>query len=217
MDEYETVVVEYEDEDQKGSYNKEDDHLEIYAHPPRDDGGDDEDDPQVTHEYTTRQPHPYASKGFREKMAVALGNKYKNEKNGSILEKHIYNATIALARTKGIALKATDSEFQLTYASVAYEVLSSVEGIKDVIDRLKQGTVEWKAPQHNELVQARAAEEADHTQDVVEGIHECNDCKKAGRVFNKTRNTQIQTRGGDEGMTVFVTCVVCRKMWKQYN
>jgi DNA-directed RNA polymerase subunit M/transcription elongation factor TFIIS len=215
MDEYESVQQEDDDTVFFAAPEKDDDDIIIDTFPPKDE--EEEDSVETKHNYTTRLPHPYTNKGIRDKIAQQLGIKYKNEKNGGILEKHIYNAAIALCRLRNIPLKATDTGFQLVYSSVAYEVLSSVEGIKEVIERLKSGAVEWKAPRYRELLEARSTEEADHSQDVVEGIHECNDCKKAGRVFNKTRNTQIQTRGGDEGMTVFVTCVVCRKMWKQYN
>lgn len=216
MDDFEAVNEEYDDGYcERKDVGHEEDTINIdVSHQLKD---DEEEVHESTHTYASRQPHPYTSKGIREKIAAELGKKYKSEKNGAILEKHVYNAAIALARAKGVALKATDADFQLVYASVAYETLSSTETIKDVGERLKSGTVEWKNQQYRELIEARSAEEADHTEDVVEGIHECRDCKAAGRVYNKTRNTQIQTRGGDEGMTVFVTCVVCRKMWKQYN
>lgn len=178
---------------------------------------DEEDVIEKKHNYTSRTPHPYTSKMIREKIAQEFGKKFKSEKNGTIIEKHIFNATILVCRMKNIPLKATETNFQLVYASIAYEILASNEPLKELIERLKSGLVEWKSPNYRELIESRLTEEADHSQDVEEGIHECNDCKKAGRIFNKTRNTQIQTRGGDEGMTVFVTCVICRKMWKQYN
>jgi DNA-directed RNA polymerase subunit M/transcription elongation factor TFIIS len=176
-----------------------------------------EKEEEKKHVYTSRAPHHYTKKAFREAIVKALSAKYESPKNGEILEKHVYNATITLARLKGIPLKSTDKNFQLTYASIAYDTLSSNSSIKDIIEQLKTGKIEWKAPQFNDILAARSAEEADHTKDVVEGIHECSDCKRNGKVFNKTRNVQIQTRGGDEGMTTFVTCVMCRKMWKQAN
>lgn len=180
-------------------------------------GDDIEEEVEKKVKYTceARTPYQYTSKNIRDKVSEKLSEKYG--KNGSILEKHIYNATISLCRLKDIPLKVSDHGFQLTYTSIVYEVLTTSEKLSDIVKRLKEGLVEWKSPKYCELVEARQTEEADHTQDVVEGIHECSDCKKAGRVFNKTRNIQIQTRGGDEGMTVFITCVVCRKMWKQYN
>jgi DNA-directed RNA polymerase subunit M/transcription elongation factor TFIIS len=181
------------------------------------DGIGDEKEEEKKHVYTSRVPHNYTKKAFREAIVQALSAKYESPKNGEILEKHIYNATITLARLKGIPLKSADKNFQLTYASIAYDTLSSKSSIKDIIEQLKTGKIEWKALQFNGILAARSAEEADHTKDVVEGIHECSDCKRDGKVFNKTRNVQIQTRGGDEGMTTFVTCVMCRKMWKQAN
>jgi len=170
----------------------------------------------VKHDYMNRTVYHYTSSKIRTKIAEELAVKY-GSKNGGIVEKHIYNATIGICRTKDIPLKTTDSRFQLTYASLAYDTLSSNEDIKQIVSNLKSYNVEWKYPKYKDLIEARLTEEADHSQDVVEGIHECSLCKKAGRIFNKTRNTQIQTRGGDEGMTVFVTCVICRTMWKQYN
>lgn len=187
--------------------------IEVFQHQ----NEDEEDVIETKHNYSNRIPHPFTNQSIRDKIAKEFGNKYKNEKNGTILEKHVYNTTIMLCRLRNIPLKATDKNFQLVYASVAYEVLASQEGIKDVIERLKSGMVEWKSPVYRDLIEARLTEEADHSQDVVEGIHECNDCKNAGRVYKKTRNIQIQTRSGDEGMTVFVTCATCRKMWRQNN
>lgn len=183
----------------------------------RDDEEEEVVDEQKKYEYIKREPYAYTDKSFRDKVKMKFVEKFKIPKNGEILEKHVYNASIALARVRGIPLRYTDVEFQLIYASLAYEILGSSANIKDIIEQLKNGKVEWKSPMYHDLVAARAAEEADHTKDVEEGIHECSDCKLKGRVYNKTRNVQIQTRGGDEGMTVFVTCVICRKMWKQYN
>lgn len=188
--------------------------------PLEDDGLDNEEvfeDEEKRIKYTceARIPYHYTSKNIRDKVSTKLTEKYG--KNGTIVEKHVYNTAISLCRLKDIPLKVSDHGFQLSYTSIVYEVLSTQESLTELIRRLKSGLVEWKSPKYAELVEARETEEADHTQDVVEGIHECSDCKKAGRVFNKTRNIQIQTRGGDEGMTVFITCVICRKMWKQYN
>jgi DNA-directed RNA polymerase subunit M/transcription elongation factor TFIIS len=178
---------------------------------------EEEEEEDQKHIYTKRVAYAYTNKAFRDTVKAKFGEKFKSPKNGEILEKHVYNSAIATARTRGLTLKLTDPEFQLVYASLAYDILGSSIGIKDIIQHLKNGQVEWKAPMYHNLVAAREAEEADHTKDVVEGIHECSDCKSKGRIYNKTRNVQIQTRGGDEGMTVFVTCATCRKMWKQYN
>lgn len=47
-------------------------------------------------------------------------------------------------------------------------------------------------------------------QKVEKGVFECRKCGG-----NKTVSTQVQTRSGDESMTNFVTCIVCKNRWTE--
>lgn len=40
----------------------------------------------------------------------------------------------------------------------------------------------------------------------------CSNCKK-----NECAYYQMQTRSADEGTTNFITCLICKKNWRQYN
>lgn len=165
-----------------------------------------------------RQQYEFEKEGFREKISQQLGKKFNSIKNGQILEKYIPHTCAHLCKIRGLPVKQSSLEFKFLYTSIAYEILTSPEkNIQKIVEKLKKHEVQWKSPEFKDLIDSRATEEADHTQDITEGIHECNDCKKNGRVYNKTQNIQIQTRSGDEGMTVFITCCTCRKMWKQFN
>ena len=49
--------------------------------------------------------------------------------------------------------------------------------------------------------------------EVAEGAIDCNDCKSKNQEYNKTYSSQLQTRGGDEGITTFVQCFNCGQKW----
>lgn len=161
-----------------------------------------------------RTSKKYTSSTIRQNVAKQLGIKFNSEKNGEILEKHLYNATITLAKQKEIPLQKSNSDFQQLYAKIAYEVLNSNSPIKKLIEELKEGQLFWKAARFQSLIRNREAEENLMDQEVEDGIHQCNSCGS-----KKTKSCSIQTRSADEGMTVFVKCTnpKCGKMWKQYN
>jgi DNA-directed RNA polymerase subunit M/transcription elongation factor TFIIS len=99
----------------------------------------------------------------------------------------------------------------MIYIGLAYDVLHSSESANEIAKNLKNGKVIWNSQRYQSLVEARTIEESDMTKDVAEGIYTC----KCGS--KKTQSIQIQTRSGDEGMTSFITCVMCKKMWKINN
>lgn len=139
----------------------------------------------------------------------------KNPKNGSIVEKHIYNSAIySYKKMFNIAPTSTSDEFCRMYADIAFTIINRItsKNVKDIINILKENKTDWTDPVFADIVNKRKAEESVFTGEVEDGIHECRKC--GGK---KTKSCDMQTRSADEGATVFVFCVTCKNIWKFFN
>lgn len=177
---------------------------------------DDETVDERKYDCSSRTPHPCYSKKIQAIATSAFVEKF-GTKNGQLIEKYIYNATIKYCNDHGIVPMLTDRTFQNTYASISMDVLTAMEPIAVVAKSIASGKVEWNMDLHVDYIKDREIEEADHDDDVEEGVHVCRSCEKAGRPCSFTRSVSIQLRSGDEGSTVFVLCVTCKKMWRFNN
>lgn len=167
--------------------------------------------------YEKRTPYAYTKPDIQKQVAISLGAKFNSVKNGEIVEKFIVNASILKAIYCHIQSRMSNEKFKQIYISIVYDVLNSKDNIKDIISQLKNGHTIWNHPIHKNLFVIRETEESDFADEMEVGLYECGDCRRKGQVYNKTRSVSIQTRSGDEGMTLYISCMNCRKVWKIYN
>ncbi len=62
------------------------------------------------------------------------------------------------------------------------------------------------------LKRSRALRAVSPEPDVASAMDSVFRCGKCGK--NKTKYRQLQTRSADEGMTTFVTCILCKNRWR---
>lgn len=185
---------------------------------------EEEEEPVVTKrkkgvQYPRRQKPEYLKRNFRDVTKEALLQILKNDKNADIVEKHVYNASVRLAKKKDVVVTTTSPGFLRVYADLVYNLCARItpKNIKTVIENLKADQVEWKEPAFDDFNLLRKMEESVGMQEATEmedGMYTCRHCG-----CTKTSQFQLQLRSGDEGMTNFIVCAnrKCRKMWKQNN
>jgi len=103
-----------------------------------------------------------------------------------------------------------------TIEDIAYEIayLQKIERIpmKTIRTMAQQNQLGKEHPSFREI--AKRISEMDHFMDkpfdVVEGVNVCNNHKCGGK---RTLSYSRQTRGGDEGMSVYVFCIDCKSRY----
>jgi len=119
------------------------------------------------------------------------------------LEKYLYN----------FCCRQNKENFKRCYSFELYSVMSNVKSkkslndIKDYyledVNHFERGTFEKEAIEDNKKLKLIT-----HVSEPVAGIHKC----RCG--CDKVYSYELQTRSGDEGMTVFLQCYSCGRKWK---
>lgn len=115
-------------------------------------------------------------------------------------------------------IKQYISEYCLTHPNtnkidMVYELAffknSNANTLKQTIDFLRADHLGFNNPSFRDV--SKRIDEMDHFMDkpfeVVEGVNQCGNAKCNGK---RTLSYSRQTRGGDEGMTVYVFCIDCK-------
>lgn len=125
-----------------------------------------------------------------------LSKVMSSKKNCEIFERNIRNVS------------DDDDMYQDILCQICIEIMDGVKN-KDILSRLKSGKVGWKHPVFDEIEKVMEEQDdfVENPFEVEEGIFEC----KCGST--KTFSYAKQSRSSDEGTSVFVTCVVCKKQW----
>lgn len=101
------------------------------------------------------------------------------------------------------------------YEPLAYTILGWVRepnsDLKAILAHVKAGQDVWHLPLYDTMRLEEDLENDRKTRPtkIVDGIYKCGKCK-----CRKVATYSVQTRGGDEAMTHFFTCVQCGNKWR---
>ena len=145
------------------------------------------------------------------------------------VEKGIYNASLQEATQKGVRKHWENPEFTTMYSIVARRVVANLDpeayvGNPRLIQRLQDGEfapheVAFMSPKElfpehwQPLADAQTKRENIMLEGDKEGGSDMFTCKRCGK--SKTKYWEMQTRGADEPMTIFIRCLNCSKTWRQ--
>ena len=159
---------------------------------------------------------------FREKVILAVSKLLNNKKHSGNIEKGIFNKSIRIADLKNVVKKWENVYFVQIYIDRFRSVYMNLKN-PIIIKKLETGIFkphEIGTMSHHELSPEKwekliyEKKEKDENMYVpkLDGntdMFVCRRCKS-----NKCSYYQLQTRGADEPMTTFVTCVSCGNRWK---
>lgn len=144
------------------------------------------------------------------------------------LEIGIFNATIDYATSLKIPLSWSSALLQETYLNIARSIYTNLKADsyienKDLIERFKNREFlphklaymnceevfpeRWKDIIDKQKLKFKAAYEIKQVS--MTDVIKCGKCKN-----NKISYYELQTRSGDESMTVYFNCIVCGHKWK---
>jgi DNA-directed RNA polymerase subunit M/transcription elongation factor TFIIS len=129
------------------------------------------------------------------------------------LEKSMYNYCVRTLREKHSNVTLDSKFFKDMYTFELYSIMShckkglDIDDIRDFYlqdkNHFERSTFEKERLQDDKKLRLIT-----HVSEPVSGIHKC----KCG--CDKVYSYELQTRSGDEGMTVFLQCFSCGRKWK---
>lgn len=125
-----------------------------------------------------------------------------NQNNQKLLKKEIKTC-----ENEQEFIKYNKNSKDLLYELLYYHTNHTNHNMKDTYTFLKSRKLGFRHPNFDTI--SKHIVEMDHFMDkpfeVVEGVNQCGKCGS-----QRTLSHSRQTRGGDEGMTVYVFCIDCK-------
>jgi DNA-directed RNA polymerase subunit M/transcription elongation factor TFIIS len=164
---------------------------------------------------------------IRENTIQLFNDIIKDTEKSKFLERGIFNSTIKWAEKKKFNKMWSDDNFKNYYKNKCRSLYYNLKIIPDkseLFDKIQSYNLNqiydipsmtnkniypniWK-----ELLlkkEQRDKEQFEPRLNVSTDMYKCNKCGK-----NNCTYYQAQTRGADEPMTTFITCLNCNKKWK---
>jgi transcription elongation factor S-II len=166
-------------------------------------------------------------KYLRMKVEESLYKILEDKKKSVNLEKSIFNYTVKLATNLSIPKSWENADFKKIYTKKARSVTGNLKNANnmDFKNKVKSGEhkvrdipgmtnyeifTELYKPIMEKIKQKELARLANnHEQEDGCGMFKCGKCKKSNTTYYS-----LQTRGADEPMTNYITCLVCANRWK---
>jgi transcription elongation factor S-II len=159
---------------------------------------------------------------FRERIIKAFYEIIPNNVKARNIEKSIYNKTIDESIEKTIIKKWDNYLFVQLYLN-RFKFVFFVLKNPDIVEQIKEGKIKafeieyinhqqlYPDKWHNQIEEKRQRIENKYFPKIEAStdMYTCRKCKN-----NQCTYYQIQTRGADEPMTTFVTCITCGTRWK---
>jgi transcription elongation factor S-II len=159
---------------------------------------------------------------FRDNVKKILSSLLDNKKYGENLERGVYNKTLELATERNIIKKWENTYFSQLYIDKLRTIYINLKNpiISALIteDKIKAHQLAFMT--HQEILPEK-------WQPMIDDLKIKNQNKYTPKIEASTDNFtcykckskecsyyQLQTRGADEPMTTFVTCINCGTRWK---
>jgi DNA-directed RNA polymerase subunit M/transcription elongation factor TFIIS len=141
-------------------------------------------------------------------MSESIENHQNLLKNINKITSNVQHKTAIIKNLKTIYEKNEKNDF--SYEDILYETCfyyNESKNVKNTINFLKDEHLSFNHPLFETI--SKRIVEMDHFMDkpfeVTEGVNQCHKCNS-----KRTLSYSRQTRGGDEGMTVYVFCIDCK-------
>lgn len=151
---------------------------------------------------------------FRDKSIAFVKKLVKNDNMAEKLEKSLFNYCVRTLKNEGVkSITINSKPFRERYSSEIYKLMSSIKSNKDfnIIKKEYDDSLSYFDRiiyEKERIYDNKKLRLITHVNEPVSGIHKC----KCG--CEKVYSYELQTRSGDEGMTVFLQCSDCGKKWK---
>lgn len=151
---------------------------------------------------------------FRDKSITFIKKLVNNDTKADKLEKSLFNYCVRTLKNEGVkGITLNSKAFRERYSTEVYKLMSSIKSKKNIDDIKDEydNTLSYfdrKIFEKEKQTDLKKLRLITHVNEPVSGIHKC----KCG--CEKVYSYELQTRSGDEGMTVFLQCSDCGKKWK---